>query len=172
MTQENTPKTPEAVVERLRALRAEIPDYSQLTIADAASLRRASTVDEKFVQASINAIGASDTVRGAIGRTPDVMREEIDEIARWTAVEDELRAMLKGVMAANLTRRHRLGRTALQAYHISRQLVRQPEHGDLLPHVQEMKRLLRFGRGRSRGTAASKTTTPQSQPGTQQPMTA
>ncbi|HEX9981981.1 MAG TPA: hypothetical protein VGF69_01835, partial [Thermoanaerobaculia bacterium] len=38
--------------------------------------------------------------------------------------EDELRTLLEGVSAANLIRRHRLGVTVLQAYSISRQLVR------------------------------------------------
>jgi hypothetical protein len=36
--------------------------------------------------------------------------------------------MLKGVVALNLVRRHRLGTAALQSYSISRNLVRQPEH--------------------------------------------
>ena len=65
---------------------------------------------------------------------------------RWTAVEDELRAMLNGVAAANLVRRHRIGLTALQTYNICRQLVRQKEHAALLPPVQGMKRLNKFGK--------------------------
>jgi len=36
------PLTPEALVEHLRELRAQIPDYGQLTTTDAAVLRRAS----------------------------------------------------------------------------------------------------------------------------------
>ena len=144
------PLTPEALVEHLRELRAQIPDYGQLTTTDAAVLRRAASLNTSFVQAAINAIGASKEVQLALGRTADLLRQDADETARWSAVEDELRAMLKGVIAANLTRRHRLGLTALQAYSISRQLVRQPDRADLLPHVQEMKRLNRFGRARSR----------------------
>lgn len=159
----DTQLTPEAVVEQLRVLRAQIPEYSQLTNADAATLRRAANVNGNFVQATINAIGASPAVQTVLGRTPDVLRQEADEAARWTAVEDELRAMLKGVIAANLTRRHRLGLTSLQAYSITRQLVRQPEHADLLPHVQEMKRLNRIGRRRARPSTTLKApSTPQS----------
>jgi hypothetical protein len=144
----DTPSTPEEIVEQLRALRRQIPEYSQLTNADAATLRRAANIDANFVQATINAMGASTAVQNALGRTPDALRQEADDTGRWTAVEDELRAMLKGVIAANLTRRHRIGLTALQTYSISRQLVRQQEHSDLLPHMQEMKRLNRFGRRR------------------------
>ena len=67
-------------------------------------MRCAAQVDADFVQASINAVTESD---------------------RWTGVEDELRAMLNGVAAANLVRRHRIGHTALQTYNICRQSARQ-----------------------------------------------
>jgi hypothetical protein len=143
-----TPVKPESIAEQLRALRQQIPSYSQLTTAEAQSLRSVAGADPAFVHASINSIGASPGVEAAIGLTPEALRLEADEALRWTAVEDELRAMLKGVAAANLTRRHRLGTVALQAYGISRLLVRRPEHADLLPHLAEMKRLNRFGRGK------------------------
>ena len=142
----NTVIDPGSLVEQLRALRQQIPDYGQLTVADNKSLRVAAAADPAFVHASINAAGASPVVETAIGLSAGELRQEADEAVRWTAVEDELLAMLKGVRAANLTRRHRLGLAALQAYGISRMLVRKPEHADLLPHVAEMKRTNRFGR--------------------------
>lgn len=135
------PITPEELVAQLRAYRERIPNYGQLTIAEAQKRRKAASLKQGFVVASINAAGASETVQTALGQTPAAMQEQQAEIVRWAAVEDELRAMLKGVMAANLVRRHQLGTTALQTYSISRNLVRQPEHADLLPHVQEMTRL-------------------------------
>jgi hypothetical protein len=137
---------PGEVVEKLRALRPLIPEYTQLTVARAQALRAAAAADTAFVHASINTIAASQIVEHAVGRTPEAMLLEADEAARWTAVEDELRAMLKGVVAANLTRRHRLGLSALQTYSIAQALVRKPENADLLPHVAEMKRTNRFGR--------------------------
>jgi hypothetical protein len=143
-----SPVKPESVVEQLRALRQQIPSYSQLTTAETQSLRAVAGADPAFVHASINAIGASPGVEAAIGITSDALRLETDEAVRWSAVEDELRAMLKGVIAANLTRRHRIGTFALQAYGISRMLVRRAENADLLPHLAEMKRLNRFGRGK------------------------
>jgi hypothetical protein len=141
-----TVTSPEALVEQLRVLRLQIPEYSQLTVSEAASLRRAATIDRKFMQATIDTVGASLAVQGALGKTPEGLQEEAADMERWTKVEAELRAMLQGVMAANLTRRHRMGVTALQTYSISRQLIRQPENLHLLPHVQEMKRLNRMGR--------------------------
>jgi hypothetical protein len=145
-----TPMTPEEMVSQLRTLRAQIPDYTQLTNRAATSKRLAATLDEAFVHATINAVGASPAMQGALGQTAEVLRQEADDTLRWSAVTDELRAMLQGVTAATLTRRHRLGLTALQAYGISKQLVREPEHAYLLPHLQEMKRLNRIGHPRRR----------------------
>jgi hypothetical protein len=139
-------KTPETIIEQLRELRTHIPEYTQLATADAQSLRRAAQVDPEFVQASIHAVTESDGVGNILGRTPADLRQETFDAARWTSVEDELRAMLNGVAAANLVRRHRIGLTALQIYNICRQLVRQKEHSALLPHVQAMKRLNKFGK--------------------------
>jgi hypothetical protein len=109
-------------------------------------MRAASAVSVHFVNASINAIGASSNVQTAVGRTPEELLQESNDVARWSAVEDELHAMLKGVAGTNLARRHRLGLTALQTYGVTRQLARKPENADLLPHLSIMQSLNRFGR--------------------------
>jgi hypothetical protein len=143
------PITPEVLVAALRAYRERIPDYTQLTTLSAKILRSAAATNIHFVHASINAVGTSSYVQGALGTTDETLWKDADDSARWTVVEDELRALLQGVAAGNLIRRHRLGLTALQVYSISRQLVRKPEHSNLLPHVAEMKRQNRFGRKRN-----------------------
>jgi hypothetical protein len=137
---------PEALVEQLRSMRQFIPDYTQLRIPEARSIRVAAFVDPRFVLAAISAISACHSLRGALDQTSADLNHEVAEAARWAALEEELRAMLQGVAAANLVRRHRVGMATLQTYSISRQLVRQEGHNDLLPHVAEMKRLNRFGR--------------------------
>jgi len=135
------PITPEDLVVQLRAFRERIPQYGQLPTPERIAKRRAANLKAAFVIASINAVGASDTVQTAVGQTAEDLVQQQSDVVRWAAVEDELRAMLKGVISANLIRRHRLGIAALQSYSISRNLVRSPEHADLLPHVDEMKRL-------------------------------
>jgi hypothetical protein len=142
------PLTPEQIVEQLRLLRQHIPDFGPLTPADALSRRRAATVHVELVKGAINSVGASSFLEGAIGKDAEVLRSEEADEKRWSAVEQELATMHKGVAAANLTRRYRLGITALQTYAIARQLVRQEEHAVLLPHVEGMKRASKFGRRR------------------------
>jgi hypothetical protein len=162
---------PEAIIEQLRAVRQQIPEYQQLGFSGERALRRAAHVDAEFAHAAINTVGASGTMQAAVGRTSEDLRREKDEITRWSAVEDELRAMLKGVATANLVRRHRLGLTTLQTYNISRQLVRNPDHAELLPHVDGMKRMKKFARRRGKAPVEPPTVPPTVQPPTVQPPT-
>ena len=139
------PFTPEQIVEQLRILRQHIPNFGPLAVTDAATIRKAAHVHDDMLRAATNTVGASPFVASAIGKDADVLRNERTEVSRWSAVEDELQAMYKGVASANLSRRYQLGLAALQTYFITRQLVRQREHADLLPHVAEMRRANKFG---------------------------
>lgn len=142
------PFTPEQIVENLRLLREHIPDFGPLAVPDAAALHKTARVHDDLVQAATNTAGASPHVTSAIGMDADALRKERLAVGRWSAVEEELRTMLKGVASANLVRRHRLGMAVLQTYFIARQLVRVREHADLLPHVAAMRKANKFGRKR------------------------
>jgi hypothetical protein len=143
---ENPVVTPEAIVEQLRVLRGQIPEFVQLPAADAKSIQSVASVHPEFAQAAINAIGASPVVLSVVGRTPEDLQQERETAARWSKVEDELKSMLQGVSSANLTRRHRIGEAALLTYAVSKNLVRSSAHAALLPHVAVMRKANRFGR--------------------------
>ncbi len=138
--------SPDAMVEQLRALRAQIPEYVQLKVSDARAIRTVASLNPEFAQAAINGVGASPRVEATVGQNAEQLQQMADTAARWTAVEDELKAMLKGVSSANLTRRHRLGQAVLLTYAVSKKLVLVPEHADLIPHLENMRRLNRMGR--------------------------
>ena len=153
-----TTLTPEAVVDALRALRAQIGDTTPLTVAQRKVLRGKSRTSNPILQASINVIGALDNVEQAVGQPASDVRQMYDDANRWTAVEDELRAMLNGVSSSNLIRRQRIELIAAQAATIGTQLARDPANAVLVPHVQEIKRLKSFTR---RKKAAKAPGTPQ-----------
>ena len=138
--------TPEAVVEQLRATRSQIGEVTPLTPAERQSVRNRTRTSDPVLQASINVIGVLDIVEQAVGQPADEVRQLYADTNRWTAVEDELRAMLNGVSGANLIRRQRLDFVAAQAYNIGTRLARDPAHAVLVPHVQEIKRLKSFKR--------------------------
>ena len=135
---------PEAVVDQLRAV--QIGEVTPLTVAERRKLRRQNITSNPVLQASINVIGAHDLVEQAVGQPADQARQMYDESNRWTAVEDELRRMLSGVVGANIIRRQRISLIAARAYGIASQLARDPANAILVPHVQEIKRLKSFSR--------------------------
>jgi hypothetical protein len=159
--------TPEAVVEGLRAMRAQIAEVTPLTNAQRIVLRSHTRTSGPILQASINVIDALDLVSEAVGRPADDVRQMVIEATRWSAVEDEFRTMLSGIAGANLIRRQRIALIASQAFSIGAQLARVPAHAILVPHVQEIRRLKSFKR---RKKAAQAPGTPPS-PAPQAPVT-
>ena len=149
---QNTAVTPESVIESLRELRTQIPNYVQLPLPIAATMRSVSALNTEFTQAAISAVSASEIVRTTVGQTADQMQADVDAIARWSLVREELKATLDGVTSAILTMKHTLGQSALLTYAVSKKLVRAPKHADLLPHVALMRKTNRLGRSRKAQT--------------------
>lgn len=141
--------SPEEVVQQLRALRAQIELPKVPPTVSVSLRRRLANVDAQFIDASINAAGAFPAVQTALGRTDEQLRQENETAARWTAVADELRTLLRSIVQANNLRRQRVGLAALQTYKICQQLARDENHAARLsPHIAEMKKLNKFGRSR------------------------
>ena len=138
--------TPEAVVEQLRNMRTLIGEVTPLTREQIKTVRNQARTPNPILQASINVIGALDIVEQAVGQPADEVRQLYEDANRWTAAEDELRMMLRGVAGANLIRRQRVALVAGRAFNIGSQLARDPAHAVLVPHVEEIKRLKSFKR--------------------------
>jgi hypothetical protein len=157
--------TPEEVIEQLRVLQQRIPEFVQLPKdRRKQQFQRIARLNPEFAREAFSAVGASDIVQNFIGNTPDELHQAEDEMARWTAVRSELRALLRGVEAAVLVRRQRIGLAALQTYAVSRQLVERGEHMQLLPHVERMSQLPRYGRRRVKPAAEPQPAAPAPQP--------
>ncbi len=146
--------TPEAVVEQLRATRAQIGEVTPLTAAERQSVRNRTRTSDPVLQASINIIGVLDIVEQAVGQPADEVHQLYADTNRWIAVEGELRAMLNGVSGANLIRRQRLDFLAGQAYSIGTRLARDPAYAVLVPHLEEIKRLKSFKRRKKAAPAS------------------
>jgi hypothetical protein len=158
--------TPEQVVEGLRALRAQMPSVDPLTDRERALARTFSRIGgpAPAVQASINAIGASEEMAPAVGVPADEAQTMVEETNRWTVVEAELKRFLSGVSDANLIRKQRTGIIAAKAYGIAKQIAR--DNPELRTHVKEIQRLRTAGRRKKAAPAPeapkSSTTAPES----------
>jgi hypothetical protein len=139
--------SPDEVVQLLRTLRQQIP-LPAGELAKVSRTRRIAHVDAKFIETSIATLGAYAGVQMLLGRTDEEIRQEIDVTSRWSAVADELRALLEGVVGVVTLRRQRIGLAALQTYHICQQVAREQHSEDLNARIREMRRLNKFGRPR------------------------
>ncbi|HEX3109965.1 MAG TPA: hypothetical protein VHU41_12805 [Thermoanaerobaculia bacterium] len=148
-TPQQTPAvTPEGIVQQLRAVSAQIPEVTPLNAQQREVLRRQAQTSKngEIVETSISMIGAADLVSQAVGQSPDDVYALVAESGRWAQVEDELRAMLNGIVGANLIRRQKIAVIAERAFGVGSQLARDPEHAVLVPHVEEIKRLKKIAR--------------------------
>ena len=146
------PIEPEELVQELRRLRERVPNYGQLPVQQAQSMVRVAHLNPEFVSAGLSAAGAYPGTQSLTGMTPEELWQQKEDAAHWTAVEVELTAMLAGVKAANLRRRHNLGQAVLQIYTVLRGLVKKKEHSDLIPFVEMMKQTNHI-RGKSKKAA-------------------
>lgn len=157
----STALAPEAVIEQLRTMQSQIDGLSALTSAQRKLSRdRAARQSVPVITASLDVISASGTVATAVGQpVDDVLQLQQDE-ARWNLVAGELRKFLRGVEGANLLRRERLALIASQAYSVGSQLVRNPANQELVPHVEEVKRLKSVTNRKKKATPAPQPQTP------------
>jgi len=137
-----TKLTATVVVEQLRAMQSQIDELYALSAAERElSRKRAGRQPPAVIAASMSVISSSDTVAQAVGVPVDEVLQVQQDEAEWGLVAGELRKFLKEVEGANMLRREKLALIASQAYSVGMQLIRNPANADLVPHVEEIKRL-------------------------------
>jgi hypothetical protein len=145
--------TPESILEQLLTMRSQIDEVTPLDKTQRQQLKqRARRQPANVVELSIGVISKSGTVAQAVGQPADDVLQLQTDVGRWALVAAELRAFFQGVEGANLMRRERLAFIASQAYSFGSQLVRDPVNAELVPQVEEIKRLK--GVARRKKTAA------------------
>jgi len=134
--------TPENILDQLRIMRSQMDEVVPLDKTQRQQLKqRARRQPANVVELSIGVISKSGTVAQAVGQPTDDVLQLQNDVARWALVSAELRAFFQGVEGENLVRRERLAFIASQAYSFGSQLVRDPANAELVPQVEEIKRL-------------------------------
>ncbi len=156
-----TKLTPEEVIAQLHALQSQIDEVAPLTTEQRKLVRQRVRIQPKpVVEASINVMGVMENISQAMGQPLGDVRQLQDDAIRWEAVADSARAFLRGLEGANLIRRQRLALIATQVYSISTQLAKDPDKVELVPHVEEVKRLKGAARRKKAAQAPQSPTTP------------
>ena len=139
--------TSEAVIEQLRALMSQVEEATPIPKEQREILKaRTRRQPPHIVEASINVIGTSATVAQAVGQPLDEVRQLQAEAIGWDALAAELRTYLKAVESLSVVRRQRLAFIGSQAYLFGSQLAKDPANADLLPQIEEIRRLKALAR--------------------------
>ncbi|HYC90313.1 MAG TPA: hypothetical protein VEO54_13940 [Thermoanaerobaculia bacterium] len=139
-------------IEVLEKVQARIDGYRPLTNEEIITIRKAASLDPEWVEQAVHMLSSSEMLQQAIGTTHQELIAEIVNERAWQTVERRLYALLKGVSAGNLVRRHRIGLKALQIYGIARHLIRQPEHNHLLSYVERLQQMNKLGKRKKKET--------------------
>jgi hypothetical protein len=158
-------------IDQLRALAQQLPDIAPLTKQEREMVRRQGRVPRNVVDATISVIGNSDPVQSAIGQPADEVKQFVSDSAEWREVEDQFRAVLKGISDANLVRRQRLAVLTARAFLIGQQVARDPENAELRPHLDEVKRQKVLARRKKPAKPAPTPQGPPTTPPAPQPST-
>jgi hypothetical protein len=134
------------MIKELRAMREKVPEYVHLKPRQMQGLVRVASLSQELLDAGIGAITLNPSLEQATGWTHEELLDEMDAIRHWTAVQSELRATMKGVDASILKRRYAVGLAVLQIYGLLEQLARNPDNRDLLPVLENLKRLNKTGK--------------------------
>jgi hypothetical protein len=134
---------PEMLVEGLRQLQQRIPEFTHLSWQEKRSHARAANLDPEFIESGLQAADVWRDTKMLVQRDGEELRQEQEEIRRWDRVIVELRAITDGIEAANLKRKHRLGKAILRIYRLLGSYLRGgggPEDRYLHPYYENMKR--------------------------------
>lgn len=126
------------LVKGLRLLQQRIPDYTQLSPEEVRSLIRVAYLDPEFRENGLRAAEVCSHTKLLTGRSAEELRGEDAVIREWDEVERELTIVLKGISAANLKRKHHLGKALLKLYDYLRITVKRSER-NLRPYFDAMK---------------------------------
>jgi hypothetical protein len=144
---------PEMLIQGLRVLQERIPGFTQLSVKEKRSHARAANLDPEFLESGLRTAAAWHWTKHFVKRSGEELRQEHEVARRWDEAIAAWRAILDGLEASNLKRKHRLGRAILLIYRILGIYMRnnRPEEAYMRPYYENMKRAyLRTQRFRKR----------------------
>jgi hypothetical protein len=144
-------RTPEEVMDVIRALRSDLADEIRGMSADQRrDLRNRTKSSPELISSSVYAISMSDTIAAAVGKSSEQVQGIKAADTRWSLLEGELRKFLNEVSSAGLARRHQLDLIATQTFAVTKQLIRSPDNQHLIPIFEEMQAIRKGDRRKKR----------------------
>lgn len=130
------------LAEGLRYLQQRVPGFVQLSVREKRSRARAANLDPEFMEAGLQTAEVWPETKTLTGRSAEELREEEAEIRRWDGTLVDLQAFVSGIEAANLNRKHHLGKAILLIYGVVGTQLRgeREDRSFMRPYYDNMKR--------------------------------
>lgn len=130
-----------AIIEKIRALRAEIPRFTTEG-ADEARARNGQSVPEKFMESASAAVQSSIRLETAGGADATTLRDAYAYAIAFDPVVAELVALTRFVVNTIRVQRTEAGVCALDVYALAKRLAKRRDGAELTPFVDDMARKL------------------------------
>ena len=141
-----------ALLEKIRALRAEIPRFNGPAAVNGRRLGNLLGVSDQFMEAASVAVQDSSRLEQAAGVNASTLRDSFGYAISYDAIVRELTALARDVANSIRAQRAEAAASALDVYAIGRRLARQKDGAELARHVETMR--LKLKRKRTRRTAS------------------
>ena len=134
----------QALVQEIRALRQKVPNaLIPAAPGERKKLSAAASVPADFVERMAVAAENNATLAGKGTIDPAEAREQMAYAEAFGPVADEFEALVRALRLSVTAARNKAGSDALRTYALAQRLARRPEHADLVPHVEDMRRTLK-----------------------------
>ena len=133
----------QAMIEKIRALRQEIPNIVVPTSKmDNRKLAIAGRVPPQFVEMAAAAVTNSPELARVQSPEPDAIRDLVSYGEAYTVVAEEFEATALLLRHSIAAAKNKAGRYALDTYAAAQRLAKQPETASLAPVVDSLRRTL------------------------------
>jgi hypothetical protein len=137
------------LIEKIRALRAEIPRLTLILAQDdGRRLSARNSVPDSVIESASVAVQTSPRLENVAGMDATTLRDSYGFAISYDAVVMELESLTRTVAHSIRLERAQAAAAALDVYAVARRLSRQKDGAELLPHVEDMRKKLNKGRTR------------------------
>lgn len=133
------------LIEKIRALRNEIPRFTTERLGDGRSLT-AGVVPEKFLESASASIQNNTRLEEIAGADAMTLRDSYAYALAFDPVVQELKALVMFLEHSIRLQRNEAGIVALDMYNSAKRLAKRPGGAELKPFVEDMRGKLKKGR--------------------------
>ena len=131
------------ILDKLRALRAEIPGFVPNVPTEVRQFIATSSLPDPFLESASVSIQASTKLEQAASLDAATLRDAFAFAIAYDAIVQELASLSRAVKHTIRVARAEAGASALDIYAIAQRLSKRKDGADLLPHVEDMRRKLK-----------------------------